>query len=81
MFQMMMMIMILMMMNYFCGILDEKKVISLIFSLDHCQRSSPLQISGMLRAGFDTVQNLTLGCVERSWALVITTLHHTATFY
>ena len=34
-----------MMMNFFCGMVDRRKAFSLISSRDHCQRSSPLQIS------------------------------------
>ena len=32
-------------MNCFCGMVDGRKAFSLISSWDHCQRSSPLQIS------------------------------------
>ena len=35
----------MMMMNCFCGMVDRQKAFSLISSWDHCQRSSPLQIS------------------------------------
>ena len=35
----------LMMMNCFCGMVDRQKAFSLIPSRDHCQRSSPSQIS------------------------------------
>ena len=45
-------------MNCFCGMVDRRKVFSLISSRDHCQRSSPLQISNMLQAGFEPAQNL-----------------------
>ena len=31
---------------------------------DHCQRSSPSQISHTLRAGFEPAQNLSSGLVE-----------------
>ena len=47
-----------MMMNCFCGMVERRKVFSLISSQDDCQRSSPLQISDMLRAGFAPAQNL-----------------------
>ena len=35
----------IMMMNCFCGMVDRRKAFSLIFSWDHCQRSSPSRIS------------------------------------
>ena len=34
----------MMMMNCFCGIVDQRKAFSLISSRDHCQRSSPSRI-------------------------------------
>ena len=61
------------MMNCFCGMVDRWKVFSLISSRDHCQRSSPSRISDMLRAGFELAQNLSLGLLEWSCAVVITT--------
>ena len=70
---MMMMMMMIMMMNCFCGLVDQRKAFSLISSQDHCQRSSPLQISDMPQAGFEPAQNLSLGLVEWSCAVVITT--------
>ena len=36
---------------------DQQMAYSLIFSLDHYQRSSPLEISNMLQTGFEPVQN------------------------
>ena len=53
----MMMMMMMMMMNCFCGMVDQQMAYSLIFSLDHYQRSSPLEISDMLQTGFEPVQN------------------------
>ena len=44
---------IIMMMNCFCGMVDQKKVFSLIPSQDYCQRSSPYWISDTLQAGFE----------------------------
>ena len=49
----MMMMMMMMMMNCFCGMVDRRKVFSLISSRDHCQRSSPSQISDTPQAGCD----------------------------
>ena len=57
----------------FCGMADRRKAFSLISSQNHCQRSSPSQISNTLRAGFEPVQNLSSGLVEWSCAVVITT--------
>ena len=57
------------MMNCFCGMVDRRKAFSPISSWDHCQRSSPTQISDMLQAGFEPTQNLSSGLVE----VVITT--------
>ena len=54
-------------MNYFCGIVDQWKALSLISSQDHCQRSSPSQ------AGFEPAWNLNSGFAEWSCAVVITT--------
>ena len=65
--------MMMMMMNCFCGMVDQRKVFSLISSPDQCQRSSPSRISDMLQAGFEPVQNLGSGLVEQSCAVVITT--------
>ena len=65
-------LMMIMMMNCFCGMVDRRKVFSLISSRDHCQRSSPSRISDTLRAGFEPAQNLSSGSVEWSCAVVIT---------
>ena len=59
-----MMMTIMMMMNCFCGMVDQRKAFSLISSWDHCQRSSPLRISDTPRAGFEPVQNLSSDFVE-----------------
>ena len=65
--------MMMMMMNYFCGMVDRRKAFSLISSRDHCQRSSPSRISDTPLAGFEPAQNLSSGFVEGSCAVVITT--------
>ena len=44
------------MMNCFCGMVDRRKVLSFISSLNHCQRFSPSEISDTLRAIFDFAQ-------------------------
>ena len=68
----MMMVMIVIM-NYFCGMVDQRKAFGLISSRDHCQRSSPSPISNMPQAGFEPAQNLSSGFVEWSCAVVIIT--------
>ena len=57
----------------FCGMVDRRKAFSLIFSRDHCQRSSPSRISDTPRAGFEPAQNLSSGFDEWSCSVVITT--------
>ena len=73
MMMMMMMMMMMLMVNCLCGMVDRRKVFTLISSRDHCQRSSPSRISDTPRAGFETAQNLSSGLVEWSCAVVITT--------
>ena len=57
------MIMMMMVMNFFCGMVD-RKAFSYISGRDHCWRPSPSQISDMWRAGFEPAQNLSSGLVE-----------------
>ena len=57
-------VMMMVMMNCFCGMDDQRKAFSLIFSRGHCKISSPSQISDMPRAGFESAQNLSSGLVE-----------------
>ena len=45
---------------------DRRKAFSLMFSRDHCQRSTPSRISDTPRAGFEPAQNLSSGFVEWS---------------
>ena len=68
-----MMMMMMIMMNCFCGMVDWRKMFSLISSQDHCQRYSPSRISDTTRAGFEPAQNLSSGLAEWSCAVVITT--------
>ena len=70
----------MMMMNCFCGMVDQRKALSLISSRDHCQRSSPWWISDMPRAWFEPVQNLSADCVEWSCTVVITNTLHLPVF-
>ena len=65
--------MMMMMMNCFCSMVDWRKAFSLISSRDHCQRSSPSRISDTLRAGFEPAQNLSSDFVDWSCAVVIST--------
>ena len=51
-------VLMMMMMNRFCGMVDRQKTFSLISSRDHCQRSSPSQFSDTLEAEFEPQQNL-----------------------
>ena len=67
----------MMMMNCSCGMVDRRKAFSLISSRDHCQRSSPSQISDTPLAGFEPAPNLSSGFVEWSWAVAITTTPRT----
>ena len=66
--------MIMMLMNCFCAMVDRRKAFSLISSREHCQRSSPSRIYDTLRAGFEPAQNLSSGLVESSCAVIITTV-------
>ena len=59
-------------MNCFCGMVDRRKGLSPISSLDHCQRSSPSLIFDTPQAGFEPSQNLSSGLVEWSCAGIIT---------
>ena len=54
----------MMMMHCFCGMVDRRKALSLIFSRDRRQRFSASQISDTLRTGFEPVQNLNSDFVE-----------------
>ena len=61
------------MIDCFCGMVDRRKVFNLISSRHHCQRSSPSQNYDTPRAEFEPVQSLSLGFVEWSCAVAITT--------
>ena len=50
--------------EFFCGMIDRRKVYSLIFNWEHSQRFSPLRISDTPRAGFEPAQYLSLYFVE-----------------
>ena len=52
------MMMMMMMMNCFCAMVDRRKAFSLISSWDHSQRSSASQISNMPQAELEPAQNL-----------------------
>ena len=60
-------------MNCFCGMVDRQKLFSLISSREHRQRFSPPRILDTPRAGLEPEQSLSLGFVEGSCAVVITT--------
>ena len=63
----------MMVINYFCGMVDQRKAFGLNSSWDHCQGSSQTRISDTPRAGFELAQSLSSGLVEWSCAVVITT--------
>ena len=48
----------------FLCMVDRRNAFSFISSRDHCQRSSPLRISDMPRAGFEPEQDLCSGFDE-----------------
>ena len=56
--------MMTMMMNCFCGMVDRRKDFGLISSRDHCQRSLLSRISDTPRAGFEPAQKLSSGLAE-----------------
>ena len=62
--------MMTMMMNFFLGIFEQRKALSLISSRDHCQRFSPLQISDTLREESKSAKNLSTDFVEWSFVVV-----------
>ena len=63
----------MMMINCFRGMVDQRKTFSLISSRDHCQRFSPWRISNTPRPGFEPAQNLSSGLDEWSCLVVVTT--------
>ena len=70
------------MMNYFCGVTEQLKALSLISSWDHCQMISPSQTSQPPRAGLETRQNqswLKLCCSDYS-NFIKNRLQHSAFF-
>ena len=67
------MMMMKMMMNCFCGMVDQRKVFRLISSWDHCQRFLPLRIIDIPQAGHEPAQNLSPDLLEWSCEVVITT--------
>ena len=54
----------MMMINCFCGMVDQRQTFSLISSRDHYQRSSPSRIFKTPQTGFEPVQNLSSCLVE-----------------
>ena len=49
---------VMMIMNCFCDTVEQPKTFSFLSSGDHCQGSSPLQISDMQGAEFELAQTL-----------------------
>ena len=64
--------MMMMMMNCFCGMVNQRDALSLISSQVHCQISSSSRTSGTPRAGHKPAQNLSSDLVEGRCAVVIT---------
>ena len=56
---------LIMMKNYFCGIVDRRRVSSFISSRGNYQKFSPSQISSTSQAEFKSAQNLRLGFIEK----------------
>ena len=54
----------------------QRNMVCLISRRDHCNESSPSQISDTPLASSEPVQNLSLGLVEWSCAAVLTTILH-----
>ena len=73
------MMMMMMMMNCFCGVIDERILCSLVSSRDHFQRSSLSLTSNMVQARFEPGQNLIWGFAKWCWAVVTTTTPLTTT--
>ena len=74
----------LMMMNFFCGMVDQRKAFNLISGWGHCQRSSSSRISDKQQARFEPVQHLSSGLVWWSCAVATTTTprhHNSAIMY
>ena len=63
----------MMMMTYFCAMVDRQKTFSFTSSRGHSQRCSSSQISDTSQTGFEPTLNLGSGLVESSCAVVITT--------
>ena len=70
-------------MNCFCGMVDRRKAFSLNTSMDHCQRSSPSRVSDTPRGRFEPAQTQCLSFVEWSCARAITNTprHHNVSPY
>ena len=56
----------MMMMNCFWGIFDQRKAFSLISNQEHCQRSSPTRIFDASQVRVEPVHNLKSGLIEWS---------------
>ena len=59
------------MMSCFCGMVDQQKVFSLTPSQDHFQRSSSLQISDKLQAGFERAQKVQHDNIGYSYSVIV----------
>ena len=63
--------MVLVMMSYFCKLVDRQKALNSISIRDHYHRFSPSQISEMPQVGLEPAQNLSLVLVEGICAVVM----------
>ena len=76
---------LIMMTNCFCGMVHRRKTFSLIYSRDHCQRSSPSRVSNTPQAEFEHAQNLSSGFIEKSCSafdvIKVTTIEISFTCY
>ena len=63
--------MVLVMMNYFCELVERQKALNSISIRDHYHRFSLSQISEMPQVGLEPVQNLSLVLVEGICAVVM----------
>ena len=72
--------MMMIMMNCFSGMVDRRKLISIIFSRNLYQRFSPSKISDVPGAGFKSLPKIKSNFVEWSWVvkLTLTPRHQTA---
>ena len=67
----MMIIMMMAMMIFFCGMVGQRKAFTLIFSQDHCHRFSSSRISDTAGVGFEPAQRLSSSSAEWNCSVMI----------